>query len=433
MKALNTTAIRAAVESLRDELIELAQALVRIPSVTGEEEAAQQFLSQRLKNWGLSVDVWQPSPNEIVRHPAYCDDGLPVARSNLVACWGDPTQRQSAALILNGHIDVVPTGDRERWHEDPFAGVIRDGRLYGRGACDMKGGLAALCIAVRAAQRLEITPTRPILIQSVIGEETGGLGTLAGILRGYRADAAVIAEPTQLALCPVHAGASSFRLHVAGRAAHGAMRRQGVSAIDKFWIIWRALRDFERQRHAHFQHPLCRPDQLAAPVSIGKLSSGNWPSTVPEEAIAEGRFGILPREDIALARTAFEAAVTAACRTDEWLRHHPVRVEWFEGQFEPGETSLEAPILQEISRAHREVTGRMPAMHGVPYGCDLRLFTRYANIHAVLYGPGDVQLAHSAEESIALEDLVTAAKVYTTLVVRKLKREDVNQDEECVI
>jgi len=405
-----------AVDARRADLFDLARELVRRPSVTGDETEAQQFIAACWHGIGLTVDSWTPRRTDLEAHPAYCDDGLPVDRPVVVAQWGEGAPAQPAALILNGHIDVVPTGDPDRWRIDPFEGHIDQGLLHGRGACDMKGGLAALTIAVDAVIGLGVEPIRPILLQSVTGEETGGLGTLATILRGYRADAAVIAEPTLLAMCPVHSGALTFRVHVHGLATHGAMREGGVSAIEKFWYLWRILRQLETERHDAFVHPLFDPAALAAPLSIGKLHAGNWPSTVPEDAIAEGRYGVLPGESIEEARVEFERAVRAASEADEWLRDHPVRVEWFEGQFESGETEPGAKILTQLAGAHQTVIGREPRVHGVPYGSDLRLFSRHAGVPTVLYGPGDVQLAHAADESVPLEDLVTATTVLAMLI-----------------
>ena len=398
-------------------MLDLALELVRTPSVTGDEDAAQQGLASRLRAWGLEVDLWTVEP-DVVGHRAYCDDGLPIARKNLVARWGPPAE--TAALVLNGHIDVVPAGERERWDRDPFDGRIDGGALHGRGSCDMKGGLAACCIAVRAAMMLGIAPERPILLQSVIGEETGGLGTLAAIERGYRADAAVIAEPTSLEICPVQAGALSFRLHVAGKAAHGAMRTSGVSSIEKFWPLFRALAAFERERHRDFHHPMYEGEALVAPISVGRIQAGNWPSTVPEALTAEGRFGVFPGEDCNEARAALENVVRRTSASDPWLSNNAPLVEWFEGQFEPGETAPDDPFLAELASCHRALFESSPRTHGVSYGSDLRLFTRYANMPAVLYGPGDVSLAHATNEWLPLDELVHAAELYTLLIAAKL-------------
>ena len=407
------------VRSLRDDLYDLASDLVKRKSVTGDEDHAQRALADRLRSFGLEVDLWRIDPG-IRAHPAFCDDGNRLDRLNLVARWGENRSTDPAALLLNGHIDVVPEGERERWSSDPYSGEIRGGTLYGRGSCDMKGGLAAAAIAIRAAMKLGIEPRRPILLESVVGEETGGLGTLAAIARGYRADAAVITEPTSLELCPVQAGALSFRLHVRGKSSHGAMRREGVSAVEKFWPVFRALEALERERHRGFRHPLYPEGALVAPLSVGKVSAGNWPSTVPEELRAEGRFGIFPGEDCASAREALEAAVRNVSDDDPWFSENPVGVEWFEGQFEPGETALDAPILDELRSCHREMLGSDSSTHGVSYGSDLRLFTRYASMPAILYGPGDVRVAHSANESVPLEELVAAAEVLTLLIARRL-------------
>ncbi|MCP5116177.1 MAG: M20/M25/M40 family metallo-hydrolase, partial [bacterium] len=287
-----------------------------------------------------------------------------------------------------GELGVVAGGDLSRWEHDPFEGFIHKQVLHGRESCDMKGGLAAASIAVRAAQELGLEPKRPVLLQSVIGEETGGLGTLATILRGYRADAAVIAEPTGLAMCPVASGALSFRLRVPGYATHGATPAAGVNAVEKLWLVWKALDDLEYDRHQGFRHPAFDSETLAAPISIGKVRAGDWPSSVPGEATAEGRFGVFPGEDCATARKQFENVVRKAASQDEWLSRHPVQVEWFEGQFEPGETNPQSPILQQLAESHHAVTQQELRTHGVPYGNDLRLFTRYANMPAVLYGPG---------------------------------------------
>ncbi len=407
--------VRACVQSMKSELFGMALELVRFPSVTGEETEAQQYIAGLWKDWGLTVNLWIPERSEVVGHPAFCDDGLPIERANVVAQWGEGDPKH-AGLILNGHMDVVPAGDLSRWDDDPFAGIIHQEILFGRGSCDMKSGLAAMSFAVRAAQELGVTPKRPVLLQSVIGEETGGLGTLAALLRGYRAELAVLGEPTSLILCPVASGALSFRLRVPGRAAHGALRETGVDAIDKFHTVRQALGDLEIERHASFRHPAFANNLLAAPLSIGRLRAGDWPSTVPDEAIAEGRYGVFPGEDIAAARGQFETAIRDAAKKDDWLRSHPVRIDWFEGQFEPGETDPDTPLIKELARCHQTMTGAPPRLQGVPYGNDLRLFTRHGNMPAVLYGPGDVLRAHAANEGISLDEIVTATEVYTMLI-----------------
>jgi acetylornithine deacetylase len=413
-----TRSLVSQVDGLESSSIELLQQLIRFPSITGSEKEIQEFLSNYLTKEGFEIDRWCPTRNDLSTHSSFSDDGLPLGdRPVLVAKWSG-RNKDGSSLILNGHVDVVPPGDKSRWKYGAWNGTLRDGRIFGRGSCDMKAGLVSGITALRALRLSGFEPEGNIYLQSVIGEETGGAGTLATIVRGYRANAAIILEPTRLAICPAGAGAASFRLTITGRSAHAAMRQEGISAIEKFYILQDALNTLEKKRHNDFSHPLYRSSELVAPISIGKITAGNWPSTVPEQLISEGRFGVLPGEKIREARRAMEAAVRDAAESDDWLREHLPQIEWFEGQFEPGDTPVDAAIVQTLSAAHAKILGSQPDVHGVPYGSDLRFFTNDAGMQAVLYGPGDVRLAHSLDESVPLAEVMQAAKVLAETIVR---------------
>ena len=395
---------------------------------------------------GLDVAIVSATRDELASHPAFCDDGISVEdRPNVVGIWRASTRRAHSApggsrpdalqgsgpagdsgpspaptgarsIVLNGHLDVVSPGNEALWSGSPWSGHVRGGRLHGRGACDMKGGVACAVFAVAALQRAGITPAADVLVETVSGEESGGVGTLTTIVRGYRADAAIIMEPTRLRLCPVQAGALTFRLTVPGRSAHGALKRSGVSAIDNMRLLLAAIDDLERARHERFSHPLFHDPLQVAPVSVGMLRAGDWPSTVPNEAVAEGRFGVFPGESVDAARRALEQAIADAARADGWMRDHAPRLEWIEGQFESGETPLDAPIVRLLRDHHARVTGRPPAIEGVTYGSDLRLFTNHAHMPAVLYGPGDVAHAHAVDEFIEIDEILTACRVVASTI-----------------
>jgi acetylornithine deacetylase len=279
----------------------------------------------------------------------------------------------------------------------------------------MKGGLVTALTALRLLQNSGMHPGGDVWIQFVIGEETGGIGTLSTILNGYTADAAILLEPTELHLCPVGAGAASFRLHVQGLAAHGSMRKQGVSAIEKFAVIHRALLQLESDRNQAFHHPLFK-GTLAAPISVGTIKAGDWPSSVPDSLVAEGRYGVLPGEEIRAARRKLETTVREIAAEDPWMRDHPPLVEWFEGQFEPAETPLDSGFIPMLQQSHQTITGSPLKMHGVPYGSDLRFFTNYSKIPAVLYGPGSVDQAHAANEFITLDDVFIASRITAAMI-----------------
>lgn len=408
--------IDRAVDELATEATEMIQELVRIPSVTGDETAAQGFVAGVLSDLGFSVDQWCPTRDELADHRSFSDDGLPLGeRPVVVGRWGG--RPDGGAVILNGHIDVVPPGREQDFPHGPWQGEVHDDILWGRGSCDMKAGLISGILAVAALQRAGLTPAPEVIVESVIGEESGGVGTLATVVRGYRADAAVVLEPTRLQMCPVGCGSCSFRLHVPGLAAHGAMRQEGVSALEKLWPLHQALMAFETERHRGFTHPLFPDDRLAAPLSIGTVSSGDWPSTVPEALLAEGRYGIFPGEDLDVARAAFEQVVQAAALDDPWLAEHQPTVEWFEGQFESAVTDLDSTLLSQLNAAHAQVRGTETGIHGVSYGSDLRFFTNDAGMPAVLYGPGDVAHAHTVNEHVRLDEVLDAAKTVALLLM----------------
>jgi acetylornithine deacetylase len=213
---------------------------------------------------------------------------------------------------------------------------------------------------MQALRQLGFRPAGDIRFESVIGEESGGVGTLTTIVRGFSADAAIIMEPTRLRICPVHSGALSFRLRVSGRAIHASMKQFGVSAIEKFQQVFAALEKLDDSRHATYSNSLFGFRNNIAPICLGTITAGDWPSTVPEELVAEGRFGVFPGESISDARGALVRCLDQVIADDEWLTKRPPSPEWFEGQFEPGETDLTEPVIKILSEAHARVLQERP-------------------------------------------------------------------------
>jgi len=410
------TSIGRAVDSLAADAIDFLGALVRTPSLPGEEQHAQRLLAAELQSLPLDVTIVPSLRSDLEDHPAFCDDGVAFEnRLNVVAKWGGSGQGRS--LILNGHCDVVPTGEATLWSESPWSGAIRNGKLFGRGSCDMKGGLVAGLLAIRALHTLGFRPAGNLLFESVIGEESGGVGTLTTLVKGYRADGVIILEPTQLALCPVQSGALTFRLTVVGRSTHASMKPAGINAIEKCQTLINAINALERARHLSYRNFLYEDPMNVAPINIGTIRGGEWHSTVPNLVVVEGRCGVLPDESADQARRALADAIDRAASADLWLTKHRPRLEWFEGQFESGATPLDSPLLSALSESHRSVTDQIPRTLGVTYGSDLRLFTRYGRMPAVLYGPGHVARAHTVDEFVPLDEVVTCAKVVATLIV----------------
>ena len=415
----NSPKISDAVEAARGELISFLQKMVQTSSLPNHEHEVQNLVVQKLRSMGLEVEIVPSNFDDLKDHPAFGDDGFsPTDRVNVVGRWAGTQAGDGKSLILNGHVDVVPPGDLSLWADSPWSGVVRDGKLYGRGSCDMKAGLCAGIFAVDVLQRLGYQPARDILIESVIGEESGGIGTLTTIVKGYTADAVILLEPTRLELSPVQSGALTFRLTVFGRSIHAAMKAYGVSAIEKFALLLNAINKLDVERHQNFKHPLFDDPNNIAPISIGTVRGGEWHSTVPEEVVAEGRMGVFPGESNESARQALEDVIQLTAASDPWLRQNPPRVDWFEGQFESGETPLDHPLIQNLKEAHQHVTGSVPTMRAVTYGSDMRLFTNHARVAATHYGPGDVSMAHAANEFVPLDEVVTVTKVIANLITQ---------------
>ena len=400
-------------------LVELVQELLAVPSVTGSaaESEGQHRLAARLSDAGLDTDLWSIDLPTLTADPEF--PGMEADRDEawgLVGTWGG-TDEDAPTVVLNGHLDVVPSGGPDLWTVGPWEGVVRDGAVLGRGACDMKGGLACQVLAVEALRRAGVQLRGRVQLQSVVGEEDGGLGTFATLRRGYRGDLAVICEPTSGALVTASAGALTFRLTVPGRSVHASMRLEGVDAVDKYFLVHSALRRLEARRNRDAS-PLMARYALPYPLSVGTVHAGDWPSSVPDSLVAEGRLGIALGEPVEAARAELEAAVAEVCADDPWLSANPVQVEWWGGQFGSGEVAPDSPVVGAVAAAHGRLHGSLPEVHGVPYGSDLRLLTGLGGVPTVHYGPGDVRHAHAPDERVPVDELVSVTQTLVLLVAQ---------------
>lgn len=405
-----------AIDARREDTVRLLQDLVRVSSVTGHEGAVQRVVARAFRARALALDEWQWTAEEIAPYRDHVGDQTSFTdRPNVVGVRRGRGGGRS--LLLNAHVDTVENGDPATWTHGALSGELVGDLLYGRGSCDMKGGLVTYLAALAALDQFGVELRGDVTVAATVGEEDGGVGALATILRGYRADAALIAEPTRLALVIAQGGSLVFRLTVAGRSAHAAVRDEGVSAFEKFLPFFEELQTFERERNATLRHPLYDALANKVPVNVGVVQAGVWASTVPETLVAEGRIGLLPGEEVEPFRELVAARLTAVANRDPWLREHPPRLEWFGGQFAPAEVAPDAPIARAVAQAHAAVTGQPPPIEGVTYGADMRLFLRLGGMPCVMYGAGDVHHAHRADEHIAIADLLTATKTVARLLL----------------
>ncbi|MHB1414588.1 MAG: ArgE/DapE family deacylase [Chloroflexota bacterium] len=414
-----TRRIAEAVEALRPDLLEVASGLLRIPSVNptfpGQEPGtprdgelrANQYFAQACRQSGWQVDLWEQVPG----------------RGNLVAVM--PARGGGGrSLIMNGHIDTVPAGAHDRWPGgDPFSGKVDDGYLHGLGASDMKGPLATAFIAMRALAKAGIGLKGDLILQSVCGEEMEEpeVGTTAAVKRGYRADAAVVVEPSNLAIHPAGPHLDRFKLTVYGKTCHSTARYLfvhpsgdeepvGVNAIEKAVYFINLFQQLEQEWGHTKRHPLFAPGQFT--IHPGMITvppeATSHPAVVADSCIVEFALRFPPNSDVAAERKEIEDFVYHASQLDTWLRAHPPKVEWV-FHWPAADLDPEHPIVKGVAAAHATMHGAPPPITAFPAGTDAS-FLLAEGIPAAVYGPGELWLAHAVGERIRIEDMVTAAK-----------------------
>ncbi|HEV2813736.1 MAG TPA: M20/M25/M40 family metallo-hydrolase, partial [Solirubrobacteraceae bacterium] len=328
-----------------EELTRDVAALVRVPSLTGDERAVLEELAGIAERLGLEPDLHRHDLPALRAHPGHPGEEAP--RHEL---WGLTVTagRGERRLCLNGHVDVVGPGEQP-WEREPFSGAVADGFVHGRGSADMKAGVVA---ALHALAAVADDARCELVLQAVASEEDGGLGTFAALERDDRFDAALIPEPTEFAIACAQAGALTFTGVVPGVSAHAAVRLEGVSAIDRYVDLHRALADHERELNADVAEPLLRDHPLPYPLLVGRVNAGRWSSQVPDRLEFEGRVGVRVGDTLDGARAAFEAGVREACPEAE--------IGWSGGQFASGSTPTDHPFCTLVRAEAAEVLGAPP-------------------------------------------------------------------------
>ena len=398
-----------------DHLVDYLCELISIPSFGGQESAAQRSIVKKMGEIGLKTELWEIDFEKLRVHPSF---SMSIERSEGLGVQGIYGNTGGRHLILNGHIDVVSSGDDARWINSPWFGKVIDDRVYGRGSADMKGGLVCALFALKALIDSDTDLRGKVTFSSVIGEEDGGVGALDAVLRGLKGDAALVMEPSDLDIVPSHAGVAAFRVTIKGKAAHAAIRDEGVSAIDKFLPIYDAIRNLETERNAIIKDPLYSRYRIPSPISIGKIRGGEWPGTVPDELYFEGRIGVHVGEDVKNVQKQLENSIYRAAEKDPWLRENRPSVEWRGYRFDPASIRLDHPIIESVRTAYRDICKTDPRVEGKTYSSDMRFFCNLGGTPAMIFGPGEVRQAHSVDENIKIENLELASKVIILTIIR---------------
>jgi len=364
--------------------VELTRLLVKVDSrnpdlVAGapaEGEVAR-ALGSVLEAWGFRVSLQEVVPG----------------RPNVVARIGTPGRR---SLMFNGHLDVVGV---EGMTHAPFDGLTTDGKLYGRGATDMKGGVAAMCCAAWRAAQAGLAGE--VVVAAVVDEEWQSAGTKCLIDRGVRADACIVTEPTRLAIAPAHKGFTWTEVAFTGRAAHGSRYDVGIDAIRHAGLLLAELDRLEREELVLHTHPLLGHASLHA----SSISGGSGWSTYPDQCLVTVERRTVPGESpddaVHEMRQALKRVVAATESVRGDVRH--VFSQW------PSDVAVDAPVVRSLSAA-MEGVGERVSIDGLSAWTDAALLNA-AGIPAICYGPGDISLAHSATEWVEEREITRATAV----------------------
>jgi len=394
----------------REASIAFLQKIIAIPSVTGDEARIQKFLADYMTQLGLAVDAWETDWEQLKKHPAYrtVERGY-EGRPNIVATLKGTGGGRS--LLLNGHTDVIPVGDGKGWSDDPWSAKIKGGRIYGRGSCDMKSGVASHVMAVESILAAGGRPRGDVHINVVVDEEVSGHGTLDTVIRGYKADAGISGETSGLAVQPACIGRIWFEIEIHGKPAGIQKRYEGISGIELGNKIVKAVADLEAKRVATVTHPLYPNALDTLPCMIGSFSAGNYPSAFPANCLLKGSIGTVPGEDHEGVKQSLVQQIARAAVGDPWMKLHPPRVRFVGYDAEASEIPRNHPIVETVCRSYREITGRDPEISGRQGAADTRFLNRYADTPTVIFGPGSTAVMHADDEYVSIEDYMTAIKV----------------------
>jgi len=413
------------VEALRDEEVDLCRSLVRINTVnpysgdpeTALEKQGQACLEPILRSLGADTNLFEP-PADIYQRMGVLGPKVRsfVDRPNLVAKFD--FGGKGPTLIVNGHMDTVGVSDMSI---DPFSADVRDGSIWGRGACDCKGGLTAAITAIKALLLAGDELQGKIVFESVVDEECSGsgAGTLACCNAGLRGDAAIVVDGNDVAITLGCGGCLTADLRVHGRAGHAA--HGGISAIDKGLVVKAAIDAFKAQREEHY------PD---AKVNLGVFNAGVHPAVVPSQAYLSLNIVYALQEAQAAkdagngwngraVQRAFEQTISSHQNKDPWLRQHPAEIEWIKDLI-PYEMPHDAPLVQDFAAAFRTALGREPTLRSIPAWLDAAYFPHFARTPVVVFGPGPSAACHAPDEHVPIDDLVDVAKVLAVYLYRQL-------------
>ena len=407
--------ILAAVAAEEPAMTRLLAALVPARTLLGDEAPGQVIMRTAFADLGLEPFDVPLDPDALAAHPGGAPFSWDVSgKANVLATWAPAAPADGRSLILCGHIDVVSPEPASLWSAPPFVPRREGEWMYGRGAGDMKCGLAAMVGAVRGLQRLGLAPRAPVQLHSVVEEECTGNGALACVLAGHTADAAILTEPTRGAVWNAQVGVLWFKVRVLGVTAHAGDAPVGANAIEASTAVITALRGLEAELNA-----VRRPPFAAHPhpinLNVGMIRGGDWPSTVAGECVTDFRLACYPDEPVARLKERVERTVAAAARELPALASQRVEVLYEGFQCEGYELAADAPLVTGLMDAAARATGRRPPLYASTATTDARTYQLYGDTPAVCFGPVAAG-EHAVDERVHLPSVTETAQALALFI-----------------
>lgn len=409
------TRIDAAIDEGFARQVEFLQELVRFPSLRGHEAPLQDWFARQMATRGYAVDRF--SLADVPAHPKMAPMvGVDPAGSIQVVAAHRPANPTGRSLILQGHIDVVPEGPHEMWTYPPYSATVRDGWMYGRGAHDMKSGVACMVFAMDAIRAAGFEPAADVYVETVTEEESTGNGALAALLRGYRAEAALVPEPTGHSITRTQTGTIWFRLRVRGVPVHVAVAQDGTNAIMSAYALINALYAHTKVLNEAAKSSPWYAD-IKDPIKFnpGIIRGGDWASSTPAWCEVDCRIGLVPGTTPEQAMAGIEQCVKAAATTDGFMANNPPEIIWTGFQTDPYVLEPGSEAEAVLAAAHASVHGgEMPARRTTAVN-DARYYGLYFGFPGLCYGPRG-EVAHGFDERTSIEDLRTCTKTIAAFI-----------------
>lgn len=405
------------VNSLADDIFDFTSRLVEQPSTLGNEAGAVTLMTEELQKLGFSTALVPLEGDALTNHPGYAP--VPWSRKDRDNVVGtlSPAASGGQSALFNGHLDVVSAGDPDFWSRDPFMATEVDGWLYGRGAGDMKSGVAAMTYAAHAITRAGFGLCAPLTVAAVIEEECSGNGAIACLAAGYDAEAILIPEPFGPTILTDQLGVLWFKVRLCGKPTHVLQARSGVNAIEKCYPLIVALRKLEEELNSENIPSTYIDSRHPINLNIGVIEGGDWPSTVPAETTFHGRLSFFPNMSYGEICTRITDTISNAAENDEWLRLNLPHVEFYGFRSEGHSLPKNLPAFSMLNDCHRSLTHTKAEQYISTCTTDLRAYQFYGKGQPTCFGPVAENI-HGTDERVNLESVMHVARTYALFLAR---------------